>query len=58
MVRATGLSKDSFCMACFNGQYPVPYDAAFDKLVMEKRRGSAKLLADQNSQPPLFAPRS
>ena len=58
MVRATGLSKDSFCMACFNGQYPVHYDAAFDKLVMEKRRGSAKLLADQNSQPPLFAPRS
>ena len=58
MVRATGLSKDSFCMACFNGEYPVPYDSAFDKLVMEKRRGSAKLLSDQNAQPPLFAPRS
>lgn len=57
MVRATGLAKDSFCMACFNGEYPVPYDSAFDKLVMEKRRGSARLLPDQTSQPPLFPTR-
>ena len=28
MVRATGLPEDSFCMACYNGKYPVPYDAA------------------------------
>ncbi len=24
MVRATGLPMESFCLACFNGQYPVP----------------------------------
>jgi amidophosphoribosyltransferase len=44
MVRATGLPKENFCMACFNGDYPLPYDAAFDKFVMEKRRGQARLL--------------
>jgi len=55
MVRATGLERDSFCMACFNGEYPVPYDSAFDKLVMERRRGSARLLPDMSAEPPLFA---
>lgn len=44
MVRATGLREDSFCMACFNGQYPLAFDANFDKLIMEKRRGKARLL--------------
>jgi amidophosphoribosyltransferase len=54
MVRATGLPKENFCMACFNGDYPLPYDAAFDKFVMEKRRGQARLLpsgADTNLFP-------
>lgn len=54
MVNATGLAKDSYCMACFTGDYPVPFDAAFDKLVMERRRGSARLLPDQTTQPTLF----
>jgi amidophosphoribosyltransferase len=58
MVRATGLAKDSFCMACFTGEYPVPFDAAFDKLVMERRKGSAQLLADQSAQPSLITARS
>ena len=26
--RATGLPEESFCMACYNGKYPVPYDPA------------------------------
>jgi amidophosphoribosyltransferase len=58
MVRATGLEKKSFCMACFNGDYPVPFDAAFDKLIMERRKGSAQLLPDQSAQPPLFPHKS
>jgi amidophosphoribosyltransferase len=53
MVRATGLDRDNFCLACFTGEYPVPYDANFDKLVMEKRRDRARLL-DTETQPPLF----
>lgn len=58
MVRATGLEKNSFCMACFNGDYPVPFDSAFDKLIMERRKGSAQLLPDQSAQPPLFPHKS
>ena len=44
MVRATGRPFNEFCMACFNGEYPVPFDANFDKLIMEKRRDNARLL--------------
>jgi amidophosphoribosyltransferase len=31
MVRATGVSSDSFCKACFDGKYPVPPDTTFNK---------------------------
>ena len=36
MVEATGLSKDCFCMACFNGEYPIAPDEEFSKLCLEK----------------------
>ena len=39
MVRATGLPANSFCMACYDGKYPVPYDEKVDKEIMERRRG-------------------
>ena len=35
LVRAVGLSKDNFCMACFTGDYPVPVQLEMDKLVLE-----------------------
>lgn len=35
MVEATGFSKPSFCLACFNGEYPVPPDPDFSKLGLE-----------------------
>ena len=38
MVKATGLPADSFCMACYDQRYPVPYDANLDKQIMEHRR--------------------
>src|SRR5882672_133975 len=38
MVKATGLPKDSFCMACYNGDYPVTFDPLVDKHIMERRR--------------------
>lgn len=38
MVRATGQPGDSFCMACYDGQYPVEYDPTMDKHIMERRR--------------------
>src|SRR5436190_17429 len=55
MVRATGKPMNSFCLACFNGDYPLPVDPALDKFIMEKREQRAKALADQEGHPTLFA---
>ena len=55
MVHATGKPLNSFCLACFNGDYPLPVDPALDKFIMEKREQRAKALADQEAQPTLFA---
>ena len=38
MVKATGLPKDGFCMACYDGRYPVPFDPGLDKQIVERRR--------------------
>src|SRR5215212_1730101 len=54
MVRATGKPLNSFCLACFNGDYPLPVDPALDKFIMERREQRAKALADQEVQPTLF----
>ncbi len=37
MVKATGLAASRFCMACYDGRYPVPYDPAVDKEIIERR---------------------
>lgn len=39
MIQATGLPADNFCMACYDGRYPVPYDPTIEKHIMERRRG-------------------
>jgi len=39
MVRATGLDRKAFCMACYDGKYPVAYDPAVDKDIIERRNG-------------------
>ena len=44
---------NSFCLACFNGDYPLPVDPALDKFIMEKREQRAKALADQQAHPTL-----
>jgi amidophosphoribosyltransferase len=46
MVKATGLPADSFCMACYDGNYPVPFDPAVDKHIIERRNGRQPGLAD------------
>lgn len=38
MVKATGRPKNEFCLACYNGEYPVKYDANLDKHIIERRR--------------------
>jgi amidophosphoribosyltransferase len=46
MVKATGLPADSFCMACYDGNYPVPYDPAVDKHTIERRNGRRPMFSE------------
>jgi amidophosphoribosyltransferase len=46
MVKATGLSAASFCMACYDGEYPVEYDPKLEKNIMERRRTQASGLGE------------
>src|SRR3989454_2158076 len=46
MVKATGMPAESFCMACYNGDYPVPYDPMVDKHIMERRRARVESLSE------------
>ncbi len=55
MVKATGQPANSFCLACFTGNYPLPVDPALDKFIMEKREKRARALAEAEEQPKLFA---
>ena len=47
-------AKESFCMACYDGNYPVPYDPPVDKHIMERRRarveGLGEALAKEESR--------
>src|SRR6185295_1650648 len=46
MIKATGLPATAFCMACYDGNYPVPYDPAVDKHTIERRNGRMEGLGD------------
>jgi amidophosphoribosyltransferase len=46
MVKATGLPAKSFCMACYDGNYPVLYDPAVDKHIIERRNGRLPTLSE------------
>jgi amidophosphoribosyltransferase len=46
MIKATGLSADSFCMACYDGNYPVEFDPEMDKHIMERRRTRGEAIAE------------
>jgi amidophosphoribosyltransferase len=50
LVAATGLPRSSFCMACYDGDYPVPYDPAVDKHIIERRSGRVASLTDSLMQ--------
>jgi amidophosphoribosyltransferase len=58
MVKATGLPQSAFCMACYDGNYPVPYDPITDKHIMERRRARVEslgeALAREEKQPKLL----
>ncbi len=44
MIGATGLPPQSFCTACYDGNYPVKYDPAVHKHIMERRRTEGQSL--------------
>jgi amidophosphoribosyltransferase len=46
MVKATGLPQNGFCLACYDGDYPVRYDPAVDKHIIESRRNRAESLTE------------
>ncbi|MBM3846910.1 MAG: amidophosphoribosyltransferase [Verrucomicrobia bacterium] len=50
MIKATGHSKDSFCLACYDGRYPVPYDSRLDKEIIERRRSRYESLGSALDQ--------
>ncbi|MBI4283655.1 MAG: amidophosphoribosyltransferase [Chloroflexi bacterium] len=35
LIKAVGLPKDTFCLACFTGDYPIPVQIEMDKLALE-----------------------
>jgi amidophosphoribosyltransferase len=37
LVKSVGLPRDTFCMACFTGDYPIPVQLEMDKLALESR---------------------
>ena len=46
MVRATGRPPNGFCMACYDGNYPVKYEPGVDKHIIERRNGRLPTVAD------------
>lgn len=54
MVRASGQDRESFCLACFTGNYPIKPYPDFDKHIMEKRKKRPALISDDGTQPSLF----
>ncbi len=46
MVKATGLPASAFCMACYDGDYPVPFNPGVDKHIIERRKGRRPGLAE------------
>ena len=46
MVKATGLPHSGFCTACWDGNYPVAYDPATDKEIMDRRKNRTEGLVD------------
>jgi amidophosphoribosyltransferase len=35
LIKAVALPRDSFCLACFTGEYPIPVQMELDKLSLE-----------------------
>jgi amidophosphoribosyltransferase len=54
MIKATRGNPEGFCLACFTGDYPVPYSDRLDKEIHEKRGHEHAPLVAEDGQPPLL----
>ncbi len=51
LIKAVGLPKEIFCLACFTGEYPIPVQLEMDKLALETTSaGSVEALTEQIPQ--------
>ncbi|HWH72067.1 MAG TPA: amidophosphoribosyltransferase [Candidatus Sulfotelmatobacter sp.] len=46
LVKSTGLPQNAFCMACYDGNYPIAYDPSMDKHIIERRHGRMATLTE------------
>lgn len=46
MVAATQQARSEFCLACYDGQYPVHYDPLLDKSIIERRKRQAQTIGE------------
>lgn len=53
-VRATGRGRDHFCLACFNGDYPIQVPSDVEARRSEKRQDVGQLAAVASGQRSLF----
>ena len=50
MIEACGAPRDSFCAACYDGNYPVPYNPSLNKHIIERRRSRIESLGEALSR--------
>ena len=46
LIKAVALPRDTFCLACFTGDYPIPIQLEMDKLALETMQADRQVLSD------------
>ncbi|HBP57399.1 MAG TPA: amidophosphoribosyltransferase, partial [Verrucomicrobiales bacterium] len=46
LVQSTNQPKENFCMACYNGEYPVSYNPMIGKDIIERRKFEVQSFGD------------
>jgi len=46
LIKAVALPKETFCLACFTGDYPIPIQLEMDKLALETIQAGHQVLSD------------
>ena len=46
LIKAVALPKETFCLACFTGDYPIPIQLEMDKLALETAQAGQQVPSD------------